>query len=294
MIGGYRILINYEGLCCPVCKSKLFEDDEIAVCPTCGAPHHKECYLKSGHCFYEQDHGTDQQWVNPLKNTDELSVREEDQVENENNEIADHQQTFNEVQDNLEFIDIKIDKNEEIEGIKTSEIARFVGYNASRYINVFKRMSILKSKLSWNWLSFLFPHYWLLSRKCYKIGSIATFYYLLILTLMGIATEFNQQFFTKLLTPNAEIGAITEVLNTGILITISVLLLIWFAVCVLMGFLGDYIYKRKVFRTIKILAKQKIQDEYAFYRLGGINIFLPIMAFLLNTQFVSLVVDLIK
>ena len=35
---------RYSGLCCPVCKVKFKDDDDIVVCPACGAPHHRSCY----------------------------------------------------------------------------------------------------------------------------------------------------------------------------------------------------------------------------------------------------------
>lgn len=56
---------RYSRLCCPVCKVKFKDDDDIVVCPVCGAPHHRECYNQTGHCAYEQFHGTESQWREP-------------------------------------------------------------------------------------------------------------------------------------------------------------------------------------------------------------------------------------
>ncbi|MCD8027038.1 MAG: hypothetical protein LUF33_09015 [Clostridiales bacterium] len=44
---------NYK---CPVCDKQFVSGDDIVVCPECGAPHHRECYDKNGHCFYEEKH----------------------------------------------------------------------------------------------------------------------------------------------------------------------------------------------------------------------------------------------
>ena len=32
---------------CPVCNNTFKEDDDIAVCPECGTPHHRECYKQN-------------------------------------------------------------------------------------------------------------------------------------------------------------------------------------------------------------------------------------------------------
>ena len=53
---------KYTGLECPVCKNTFKEADDIVVCPECGAPYHRTCYQKEGHCIYEDKHGTDQAW----------------------------------------------------------------------------------------------------------------------------------------------------------------------------------------------------------------------------------------
>ena len=44
---------------CPVCNETFKSGDDVVVCPECGAPHHRECYEKNGHCFYEDRHSDD-------------------------------------------------------------------------------------------------------------------------------------------------------------------------------------------------------------------------------------------
>lgn len=44
---------------CPVCNEQFKQGDDIVVCPECGAPHHRECYEKSEHCFYQDKHSKD-------------------------------------------------------------------------------------------------------------------------------------------------------------------------------------------------------------------------------------------
>ena len=52
-----------EGQVCPVCEKPFEKSDDIVVCPVCGAPHHRACYMQTGHCHFEDAHGTDRQWT---------------------------------------------------------------------------------------------------------------------------------------------------------------------------------------------------------------------------------------
>ncbi len=56
-------MIQYTGLNCPVCGQPFQEHDDVVVCPDCGAPHHRDCYTKTGHCALQDKHGTDQDWA---------------------------------------------------------------------------------------------------------------------------------------------------------------------------------------------------------------------------------------
>ena len=52
-------MISYVGLDCPACHRPFIEEDDIVVCPVCGAPHHRDCWNRLGHCACEESHGTD-------------------------------------------------------------------------------------------------------------------------------------------------------------------------------------------------------------------------------------------
>ncbi len=58
--------MNYQGVSCPVCNQPFHEGDDIVVCPECGAPHHRSCYKKIGHCaLQDQLHSKGLSWENP-------------------------------------------------------------------------------------------------------------------------------------------------------------------------------------------------------------------------------------
>lgn len=60
----------YEGFSCPVCGKPFSPEDDVVACPTCGAPHHRHCWQKQGHCHFEEDHGTDRQWSRERQKTE--------------------------------------------------------------------------------------------------------------------------------------------------------------------------------------------------------------------------------
>ena len=47
---------NYLGINCPYCGKPFTENDDIAVCPDCGTPHHRSCYLEHGACANASKH----------------------------------------------------------------------------------------------------------------------------------------------------------------------------------------------------------------------------------------------
>lgn len=53
----------YDGYACPVCGKAFTENDDIVACPVCGAPHHRACWQKEGHCHFAARHGTPAQWT---------------------------------------------------------------------------------------------------------------------------------------------------------------------------------------------------------------------------------------
>lgn len=60
-----RTNMDYSGIKCPVCGVFFHEHDDIVVCPECGAPYHRACYEKAGHCIFTEKHGTGEAWQPP-------------------------------------------------------------------------------------------------------------------------------------------------------------------------------------------------------------------------------------
>ncbi len=54
---------NKHNSSCPVCSHPFRPDDDVVVCPECGASYHRSCYQSVGECLYRDKHGTDFSFV---------------------------------------------------------------------------------------------------------------------------------------------------------------------------------------------------------------------------------------
>jgi hypothetical protein len=54
-------MTDFTGALCPVCK-KDFKAERPVVCPDCGAPYHRACYIEEGECVFKKKHGSKFTW----------------------------------------------------------------------------------------------------------------------------------------------------------------------------------------------------------------------------------------
>ena len=79
--------MKYTNYKCPVCNNQFTEDDDVVVCPECGTPHHRECYIQNGNCANADKHGTNEpievEFVDVEENNDTSSQTETAEKETE-------------------------------------------------------------------------------------------------------------------------------------------------------------------------------------------------------------------
>lgn len=299
--------LNTDGVSCVRCHAYLFPEDDIVYCPVCGAPHHRECYNQLGHCALEEFHGTDRQY-------DKVKAREEEQAAaempntGENAEGLITCQMCHEKYDfalnacpkcgapniakaggsfvNFDFLGGVPADYDIGDGITADEAKRFVAANTPRYIPKFAVLNA-KNKLSWNWLAFLFPCGWMLSRKMYKNGIIAglltvissLFYLPFMNAINNLGTtpgETQAQIMQSIYEHLPKMGAaVIAALLAGFVLNI--------AVRILSALFGDYLYKQYAISSIKIIRAESEDMDYDYRKKGGVNIFL----FLLGTMAVQ-------
>ncbi|WP_455529955.1 RING finger protein [Ruminococcus sp.] len=59
--------MRYIGEKCPVCQKEFTAEDDIVVCPECGTPHHRECYMLANRCANEELHAAGEKWKHRAK-----------------------------------------------------------------------------------------------------------------------------------------------------------------------------------------------------------------------------------
>lgn len=67
---------NYTGAKCISCGERFKAGDDVVVCPECGTPYHRECYLREGKCINEELHASGQSWAQEQEISDESGSRE--------------------------------------------------------------------------------------------------------------------------------------------------------------------------------------------------------------------------
>lgn len=211
----------YEGMSCPVCKQAFRENEDIVSCPQCGAPHHRDCWKKEGHCHFAAQHGTAEQWSRSAESASaekRSGVKRCPQCGAENSEFAEfcsHCTCPLETEDWAQrpspddsappppytqtppyreyspFYVATADpfggvpKTEQIDGETVEDVAMAIGNNTGYYVPRFFRMARGGSKVSWNWAAFFLTPYWLLYRKSYLFGMLTLVYQMFYAFLSG-------------------------------------------------------------------------------------------------------------
>ncbi len=284
--------LETKGQTCAVCHSYLFEEDDVVYCPTCGAPHHRDCYNSIGHCGYESLHGTDEQFDLKKRLEEKRQNTEENKDAAENTQICPFCMHKTEektrvcpycgrprIAGNFTEADFLggVPKDYDIGAGVTADMAKeLVGVNTQRYIPKFAKMTP-KNKLSWNWMAFLFPQGWFLSRKMYAIGSIM----IAVLAAAVICTlPINQFLQTELPiteTTQQTYTALLEALpqmDMPLLVLAGIYSVVTLLVRVVSAVFGDYWYKAYVIRKVKERGQSDLDQQDYNHKYGGVNIIL--------------------
>ncbi len=299
---------------CRICGGYLFDDDDVVVCPICGAPHHRDCYNSVGHCGDEDNHGTPLQYDKQLKKenaangkkatADKIICPNCGNLCNQNDKFcpkcsAPLTARYAESTNNSPFsapfgrafVIGKQDpcgginpKTELGNGVKASDAAAFVGIGSQRYIPRFAAFSSGFSKSSWNWAAFIFPAAWMFYRKMY-FKAMAVF----IIQLAASICSFPLSNAISEILPANYTQADLVSLNflSGKLLVPTIIFLaaavLSFTLRIIVGMFGDRIYKGHCIDKIsEIKGNKDIEDEeIEITKRGGTNLFVALLSILL-------------
>lgn len=196
---------------CPVCDKKFNENDDIVICPSCGAPHHRACYHSLGRCFYSDKHAYDFSYtplIGDADGRDHFRTDCEKFVKNQNGSETVYRQNqipqtkfcrkcgtriesnvafcpecgekqadaqYNFVPPAMNFGANNSQQNEYARSTEDINGKSLADISATVVTNSPRFINKFRSgkKTSWNWGAFVFGAYYFFFRKMYKEGLIA-------------------------------------------------------------------------------------------------------------------------
>lgn len=197
--------MDYIGEKCSACNKEITSEDDVVVCPECGSPHHRECYMKENKCAHEADHISGYKWkrVSSVEVKTESAKRENNSVKicsscgfpnynaSENcsrcgaklggssDEEANAERRGQYMGNGFDGDYASVlsyfgfDPKEDMGGATLEDVSHFVGANTLYYIPIFKRMKDFGAKLSFNISCLLFPYFYFANRKMWLWAVLA-------------------------------------------------------------------------------------------------------------------------
>lgn len=278
---------KYLGQKCMVCKLKFNENDDIVVCPECGTPHHRECYIKTGECVNKTLHETGESWkreygtdndksgYKKCSYCDALNKPHSIICENCGSSLIENLQKNMSASDTAGKTDYKpnngvygrftfdpndkccgMNPDEEFESVKLCELADFVKSNQLYYLPIFKKIKDSGQKISLNIMSFLFPELYFANRKMWLWTAVS----IIICTLLSLPS------FMYILAGEGIIGVKFGRINidsNGFEIICNISSWIIYAFKALMLLFANWLYYRHALNKInhKKLSKEKLSKN---------------------------------
>lgn len=285
---------DISGKKCAGCGAYLFEEDDVVFCPVCGAPHHRECYNSKGKCAYESLHGTDRQYDKVQE-----QPKEPEQTKQERKVYTKPDDTANP----LSFLQIDLlggvpEDFDLGDGVTAAEAKQFVLSNSHRYIPKFAAAKSGK-RASFNWLAFLVPPVWFLSRKMYKAGifTLALSVALTLLTfpfmlqyqeILNTSEAKNILEVSMLLVENFKEFEITGFIAAFVASALNILL------SVLCGIFGDYFYRNHAISKIKEIKQEGLDVSETLLKKGGVSLLAAAVGFFILRYLPSIIFSFIS
>lgn len=263
--------MNFIGSYCPVCGKIFEENDDIVVCPDCGTPHHRECYRAEGKCANFLRHQEKFRWSEKESDPEE-NIEAEAKIICENcgmensksakqcvscgSPLEEHTSAGGmgpgiepdmgqNTDPRMAFIKQMFSSSDDnkIEDVPVREVAWFVKGNYVYYIPQFKQMETGR-RVSFNFLSFLFPHIYFANRRMWFWAIISMIVSVVFSLPLMISQFYSMGFFT------AEVNGIIEANADLINRLASILNIFDLGFRVVTCLFGNYLYYRFTMKSV--------------------------------------------
>ena len=266
---------KYYGCPCEGCGKPLTLQDDIVVCPDCGAPYHRECYEKLGRCIHTPAHGAGYEWTFPYKDDalrtcpscGERTLRTEERcrccgavlppesqcpeppTQSQPGTDADGRFDYNDLyrqyQQTVEEptrrnVQAAFGKEELIDGIPYSDWNDYIGKAAPVYLNDYSRMQLQHTKISMCFSALVFGPFYFFYRKAWK----PAFAFLAAELVLALPTFIDLLQITD--------SSLAPGLSTSTLLTLSrVCSVLSFLLMIVRGLYGKWLYRQSAAEKIR-------------------------------------------
>lgn len=179
--------MDLNGITCPYCGQPFTVNDDVAVCPECGTPHHRNCYIEHGECANNSLHSSGFEWKNPALaeqlNKEPVCICTNCGAENKIDamfcENCGERLNFRQPEfrrgDSSDISArpvMKIQLNEKIDGVPIKDYMVYLGRNALSFVISFKRQTDTKKKIGFNMACMLSPLFFFLYYRMWLYAAI--------------------------------------------------------------------------------------------------------------------------
>lgn len=242
---------EYIGSKCIVCDKTFTKDDEIVVCPDCGTPYHRECYLIEGKCINTVLHEKNQSWnsvnkvetedvsegikcskcgeINPstglfcLKCGTPLVKSEQSNPYTQGNPFQQgNQPPFNNMGMNFSGNIERFTDDSEIDGIKLKEYNQYLSKSQYFFIPQFIKFSKLNKKFAINIPAMFFPEFYFFYRKMNVYG-ILFFILRLFITIPTLISSAVDGYLSNYINVNISTSSLNNLLMVGTFLNYAIL-----------------------------------------------------------------------
>lgn len=284
--------MRYIGEQCPVCQKEFTAEDDIVVCPECGTPHHRDCYMLGNRCANEELHAAGEKWKHrnkpsryrvcpkcsfPNRITDTACQRCGEELSAVHEQMADNSGTNGEkhwgetftMPDAEELMNpikyLGLDPDEDMGGVTMKEMSDFVGPSTIYYIPKFKKMKDEGIRPTFNLFSLLFPWLFFANRKMWGWAIFAA-----VLSIIFDMPEYLRYFITYDKGIPADIISILKENRSVIELMGEIFVGADIVVRVLFGLFSNWFYYRFSLNSLKKIKKNHRPAE-EIKTVGGVK-----------------------